>query len=400
MMNSKTVKEGIMRYALLAAMMVCIGGIASAEEPGEWISLFNGEDLTGWHEVLGGKWSVVDGCIIGETGDERYGWLVTDKMYSDFVLELDFKTEAPGNSGVQFRSHVIKEGPKHNVDRMRGYQAEVSPQRGRSTGGVWDEAGDRGWLAQPPKELDDVLREGEWNHYRISMIGDHVVTNLNGVKMVDFHDDRTIRGHIALQVHSGRTPVRVRWKNIKIQDLGYGPGWTPLFNGKDLTGWEPMANEKWVVEDGAIVGKCVTDKYGYLATEKTYKDFVVRFKFQCGGGNSGVFFRSSFDEKEELEGGIQSEIAAPADSHLDGQLYSGRWLTDVETSTYGLVKPDRWSEMQIMCNGKRIVTHVNGYQVADYTDRKPRYTDGVIALQLHSGGKTEVKFKDIYIKEL
>jgi hypothetical protein len=56
--------------------------------------------------------------------------------------------------------------------------------------------------------------------------------------------------------------------------------------------------------------------------------------------------------------------------------------------------------MQIMCKGNRIVTHVNGYQVADYTDLKPRYKDGVIALQLHSGGKTEAKFKDIYIKEL
>ena len=389
-----------MRYILFLAMSICVVGTAFAEETGEWVSLFNGNDLAGWHEVLGGKWSVVDGCIIGETGDERYGWLVTDKMYSDFVLELDFKTEAPGNSGVQFRSHVVKEGENHDVDRMRGYQAEVSPQRGRSTGGVWDEAGDRGWLAQPARELDNVLREGEWNHYRISMIGDHIVTHLNGVKMVDFHDDKTIRGHIALQVHSGPTPVRVRWKNIRIQDLGYGPGWTPIFNGKDLSGWEPMANEKWVVEDGAIVGECVTDKYGYLATDKTYEDFVLRLKFQCEGGNSGVFFHASFDENEELTVGVQSEIAKPSDSHLDGQLYSGRWLTDIKKATYGLVKDGQWNDMQIMSKGNRVVTHVNGYLVSDYTEPNPRYIRGVIALQLHSGGQTEVKFKDIYIKQL
>ncbi len=382
------------------ALAVLAAASVSAEQATEWISLFNGTDLTGWLEVLGGKWSVEDGCIIGETGDGRYGWLVTDDMYSDFVLELEFKTEAPGNSGVQFRSHVIKEGPNHDTDRMRGYQAEVNPARGYATGGVWDEAGDRGWLAKPPRELDNVLQEGQWNHYRISMVGDHCITHLNGVKMVDFHDDKTIRGHIALQVHSGDTPVRVRWKNIKIQDLGYGPGWTPLFNGEDLTGWDPMGNEKWVVEDGAIVGVCVTDKYGYLATEKKYKDFVVRLKYQCGGGNSGLFFRSSFHENEELSGGIQSEIARPEDSHLDGQLYSGRWLTDTSKATYGLVKPGQWNDMQIMCKGNRIVTHVNGYQVADYTDPSPKYTDGVIALQLHSGGRTSVKFKDIYIKEL
>jgi len=195
-----------MRYTLLIAIAVCLAGAAFAEDAGKWVSLFNGNDLAGWHEVLGGKWSVADGCIIGESGDGRYGWLVTDKMYSDFVFELDFKTEAPGNSGVQFRSHIIKEGENHDVDRMRGYQAEVSPQRGRSTGGVWDEAGDRGWLAQPPRDLDDVLREGEWNHYalvkdadlgfqRIYRNGELVAENDNAFKGIGVVNSMTFGGN-------------------------------------------------------------------------------------------------------------------------------------------------------------------------------------------------------------
>jgi hypothetical protein len=372
---------------------------AWAEEAAEWTPLFNGIDLAGWHEVLGGKWHVENGCIIGETGDGRYGWLVTDKMYSDFVLELDFKTEGPGNSGVQFRSHVIKEGPQHDTDRMRGYQGEVSPKRGENTGGVYEEAGGRGWLATPPKELSTVMTEGEWNRYKISAIGDHIVTHLNGVKMVDFHDDKAVRGCIALQVHSGRTPVRVLWKNVRIQDLGYGPGWTPLFNGKDLTGWRSMGNEKWTVEDAAIVGECMSEKYGYLATDKTYKDFVIRIKYRMTGGNSGLFFHTSFDDKGELTGGVQSEIAEPKDSYLDGQLYSGKWLTDISKATYGLVNPNDWNDMHVTCKGNRITTYVNGYQVSDYTDPNPKYTDGVIALQLHSGGQTKTMFKDIFIKE-
>jgi len=87
--------------------------------------------LTGWHQVLDGKWSVQNGEIVGESGDGRYGWLVTDREYRNFILELKFKTEAPGNAGVQFRSHVVKEGPGREVDRMSlggGYRARLASQ--------------------------------------------------------------------------------------------------------------------------------------------------------------------------------------------------------------------------------------------------------------------------------
>ena len=69
--------------------------------------------------------------------------------------------------------------------------------------------------------------------------------------------------------------------------------WVPLFNGTDLTGWKNNGAEKWVVEDGAILGESTAGHYGYLTTEKTYGDFVLRLKFKCEtNGNSGVFTRS------------------------------------------------------------------------------------------------------------
>src|SRR5690348_12068089 len=70
-------------------------------------------------------------------------------------------------------------------------------------------------------------------------------------------------------------------------------GWVPLFNGKDLTGWKNNGEEKWVAERGTILGESTHDKYGYLTTEKTYRDFNLRLRFKGEkGGNSGVFFHA------------------------------------------------------------------------------------------------------------
>ena len=74
-------------------------------------------------------------------------------------------------------------------------------------------------------------------------------------------------------------------------------GWESIFNGKDLTGWVPVGNEKWTVEDGAIHGQGVTKEYGYLRTDKKYKDFQLTLRFKCeANGNSGVFFHAEFKE--------------------------------------------------------------------------------------------------------
>ena len=70
-----------------------------------------------------------------------------------------------------------------------------------------------------------------------------------------------------------------------------GEDWVSLFNGKDLKGWVPVGNEKWDVESGTIHGQAMTKGYGYLRTEKNFKDFHLSLRFKCeGDGNSGVFF--------------------------------------------------------------------------------------------------------------
>ena len=172
-------------------------------------SLFNGEDLTGWTIYGTEKWYVEDGLLVCESGpDEQYGYLATDKHYKDFVLTLEFKQEADGNSGVFIRSTI--DGTK-----VSGWQVEVAPP-GHSTGGVYESYG-RGWLIKPDPKKDDVLKEGEWNKMKIRVYGGTITSWLNGTEMITITDDKIGAGDgsIALQIHDGGG-IKVKWRNIKI----------------------------------------------------------------------------------------------------------------------------------------------------------------------------------------
>ena len=173
------------------------------------IALFNGEDLTGWTIYGTEKWYVEDGLLVCESGpDEQYGYLATDKHYKDFVLTLEFKQEADGNSGVFIRSTV--EGTK-----VSGWQVEVAPP-GHSTGGVYESYG-RGWLIKPDAKKDSALKEGEWNQMKIRVYGSTLTSWLNGTEMVTITDEKigAGEGSIALQIHDGGG-IKVKWRNIKI----------------------------------------------------------------------------------------------------------------------------------------------------------------------------------------
>lgn len=186
--------------------------VAASSDDAEFTSLFNGENLDGWKVHGTEKWYVEDGMIICESGpDKGYGYLATEKSYKDFILELEFKQEADGNSGVFFRSSL--DGTKIN-----GWQVEVAPP-GNDTGGIYESYG-RGWLEQIPEEKEDILKMGEWNKMRIEVIGDKVTTFLNGEKMVELQDEKIgqANGSIALQIHDGGG-IKVLWRNLKVKEV-------------------------------------------------------------------------------------------------------------------------------------------------------------------------------------
>ncbi len=182
-----------------------------------------------------------------------------------------------------------------------------------------------------------------------------------------------------------------------------GEDWVQLFNGNDLNGWTNVGNEKWSVEDSTIHGMAQTKGYGYLRTEKNYKDFQLSLKFKCeGDGNSGVFFHVDFKPgTADVIQGPQFEIDCTIGRHTGGVYDVGRqWIVWPAPENETVVRLGEWNEYLLKVEGNRYVSRLNGVQLVDYTDPKPFGADGGIALQLHSGGRGNMKFKDIWIRDL
>jgi hypothetical protein len=180
-------------------------------------------------------------------------------------------------------------------------------------------------------------------------------------------------------------------------------GWVSLFNGKDLTGWVKIGNEKWDVEDGVIHGQGITKEYGYLRTEKNFKDFELSLRFKCeADGNSGVFVHSEFKPgTATITQGMQFEIDRGPNHHTGGLYGDGRqWIVWPAPENEFVIKPNDWNDMHMIVTGNRYQCRLNGVWVIDFTDPTPASFDGGIALQLHSGGQGNMKFKDIYIRDL
>jgi hypothetical protein len=179
------------------------------------------------------------------------------------------------------------------------------------------------------------------------------------------------------------------------------PQWESLFNGKDLSGWKVHGTEKWYVDNGELVCESGPDKeYGYLATDKTFKDFELKLEFkQEADGNSGVFFRSSLDGTKIS--GWQAEVAPPG--HSTGGIYEsyGRgWLIKPDTAKDKSLKMGDWNEMRIRVVGGQVTTWLNGKKMIELTDDKIGQATGVIALQIHDGGGIKVRWRNLQVKDL
>lgn len=174
-----------------------------------------------------------------------------------------------------------------------------------------------------------------------------------------------------------------------------------IFNGKDLSGWTVHGTEKWYVEDGELICESGPDKqYGYLSTNKNYKNFVLTVKFkQEANGNSGVFFRSAIEGTKIS--GWQAEVA-PAGLHTGGiyESYGRGWLIKPSPENEKRLKQGQWNTMKIKVVNDEVTTWLNGRQMIYLKDEKIGKGEGSIALQIHDGGGIKVRWKDLKIKEL
>ena len=135
---------------LLLVLLGCSSLKISAQgnEKVQWINLFNGKDLKGWKQLNGkARYEVKNGEIIGTTVlNEPNSFLATEKIYGDFIFEVEFLVNGEMNSGIQFRSEINDANDKCNVTdkktplRVHGYQMEIDPSSRAWSGGIYDEA--------------------------------------------------------------------------------------------------------------------------------------------------------------------------------------------------------------------------------------------------------------------
>jgi hypothetical protein len=176
----------------------------------EWVPIWDGKSLDGWHTIPGGSWTIEDGAIVGRSpaSEPRHGLLVTDKIYDDFSVRVEYLANQ-GNSGLYFR--VDESGDAVGV---HGFQAEIDPEK--DAGGLYETAG-RAWVVQPaPEDVKKWYKPGEWNEMVVCAYGQDVSVFVNGTKTAELKDDpgRT-KGRIALQLHGGMD-MDVRFRKVEV----------------------------------------------------------------------------------------------------------------------------------------------------------------------------------------
>jgi len=380
-----------------------------------WRLLFDGKTTTGWRsfqeeKVLDG-WKVKNGELIAlGKGADIGGDIISEEQFDNFELYLEWKISEGGNSGIFYQ--VVEEGydavyytgPEYQLIDNVGFPEKLED---------WQQAGAN--YAMHPAQNVELKPVGEYNSTRIIVNGTHVEHWLNGKKIVEFeqwtntwkaavanskwkdYPDYALakKGHLALQDHGN-----IIWfRNIKIREIKNEP--TSLFNGKDLEGWKVYGTEKWYVENGELVCESGPDKaYGYLGTEKIFKNFSLSLEFkQEADGNSGVFFRSSIEDTKIS--GWQVEVAPPGkDTGGIYESYGRGWLLQIPDEKESGLKEGEWNLLKIQVVNDRVLTWLNGVEMADLKDEKIGAAIGSVALQIHDGGGIKVRWRNLMLTEM
>jgi HEAT repeat protein len=406
--------------------------------PKGFVSLFNDRDLAGWKGLLAKPydnpikraklspkqlaveqakadesmrthWKVVNG-VLQFDGDGFS--LATVKEYGDFEMLVDWKIVHPnGDSGIYLRG---------------------SPQVQ-----IWDpafkKAGSGGLYNNKKNPSDPIVTAdnpiGQWNTFRIKMIGQHVTVHLNGQLVVDnvvlenyWNRKQPIFSTEQIELQCHGDPIH--FKNIFIREIPreqnassvteqatqkVSEGFVSLFNGRDLTGW--VGDTKgYVVEDNKIICK----PGGNLFTENEYSDFIFRFEFKLTtNANNGLGIRAPLEGKASYSG-IELQILDNSGTkykNLKPYQYHGS-IYGVVPAKRGYLKPTgQWNYQEVIVRGKRITVILNGTTIVD-ADVSEAIENGTPDGKKHPGLKNEsghigflghgsvVEFRNIKVKTL
>ena len=391
----------------LVIVLVCLGYTATRAEAGElnrppkgFVALFNGRDLAGWKGLVGSpksrremsreelakaqskadedmraRWKVVDGALCF---DGKGHSLCTVKDYGDFEMLVDWKIEAGGDSGIYLRGTP-------QVQIWDTANRKVGAQVG--SGGLYN---NKKGASKPLKLADKPV--GQWNTFRIIMIGERVTVYLNDVLVVDnvvmenyWERDKPIypNGQIELQSHGSLLYFRnvfIREITNKLTEQEKADGFKLLFNGKNLRGWQ--GNTKgYVVKDGTIVVEPELGG-GNLYTAQEYGDFIMRFEFKLTpGANNGLGIRTPLNVNAAYQG-MELQIldnTASKYKNLKPYQFHGS-IYGVVPAKRGYLKPvGMWNFQEVIAKGKQITVKLNGTTIVDADIDKastPKTMDG------------------------
>jgi hypothetical protein len=416
----------------------------------QWVSLFDGESLNGWVSSGGrydgkARWTVEDGVLVGRQGPGKAGGLIyTETEYQNFLFRCEAKIDYPFDSGIFLRMLPRPGG--------RGVQVTIDHRPGGEIGGLYAD----GFLKHN-EAGEQLYRRDEWNLFEVRCVGEpqRVTAWLNGELLVEHalsaaDENLAERGLIGLQVHGGAdTPEtqRAMFRNMAVVELpifdavafdvddvgmlsltaaGSEVGWAPLFNGLDLTGWDPSPDPEAYRIDEGVLSFPLAGGTGELRTRKQYRDFELVLDFKIARmANSGLFLRSDPDSNRSSSSGCEVQILddfhweQDTGSALRSNQFCGSLYAAVAPAVPNALRPlGSWNTYQIRYVGERISVKLNGHLLYDVNTHElavdPPFADrvpsGFVGLQRHAmarpGGAGDdpdadyAWFRNMFVREL
>jgi hypothetical protein len=375
-----------------------------------FVSLFNGKDLSGWKGLVGNPvsrskmseqelllaeaaantkaqqdWVVKDGLLIFTGHGDN---LCTVKKYGDFEMYVDWKITEKGDAGIYLRG-----SPQVQIwDTSR---REVGAQVG--SGGLYNNQKNQ---SKPLSVADNKI--GEWNTFHITMIGDKVSVELNGVLVTDNvvlenYWDRKIPIFIKEQIELQAHGTYVAYRNIYVREIPGNlvsalseeekqQGFDMLFDGTNLDKW--IGNKTgYLVENGTMVVNPAGGSGGNLYTAKEYGDFEYRFEFQLTpGANNGLGIRTPTEGDAAYVGMELQILDNEADMYKNLQAYQYHGsVYGVIPARRGFLKPiGEWNEEVVIAKGSKIKVILNGQVIMD-GDIKEASKNGTADHREHPG---------------
>lgn len=364
-----------------------------ADPPAGFTPLFNGKDLSGWwgaetedprvymaqppeefkkkHDAslkdIAQHWTVQGDELVN---DGKGLYLTTEKYYGDFELLVDYRTVPLADSGIYLRGC-----PQVQIwDSTEKDKFNLGADKG--SGALWNNS--PGAPGKDPLVLADKPF-GQWNHFRIVMVGSRVWVWLNdkqtvdGALMENYYDRKLAvppKGPLQLQTHGGE----IRWRNLYIREIGSDEadkllrgtdpaGFESVFNGKDFEGWAGPTDE-YQVKDGAIT--CRPGKGGTIYTKQEYEDFMARLEFKLPpGGNNGLAIRYPGHGDTAYLGMCELQVLDDNYEKATGDKIDPR---QAHGSAYGMVAAQRgyqhpigeWNYEEVTIKGPTIKVELNG----------------------------------------